>query len=171
MPKNKLKYVKDSQVVMIELVLPNDTNMLNNLLGGRLMHWMDIACAMASAKHCNTIAVTASVDNLAFHTPIRLGNIVTLKASVNRAFKTSMEVGVKVTAEDFETGEIVHSNSAYFTFVSVDKNSGKKITVPPVIPQTEEEIRRYEHALERRNNRIALKNGIIIDTTKKETSS
>src|SRR5512139_947632 len=101
----KPKYVKDSQVTMIELVLPNDTNMLNNLLGGRLMHWMDIACAMAAAKHCNTIAVTASVDNLAFHSPIRLGNIVTLKASVNRAFNTSMEVGVKVTAEDFETGE------------------------------------------------------------------
>jgi acyl-CoA hydrolase len=169
MPDIKPKFVKDSQVIMIELVLPNDTNMLNNLLGGRLMHWMDIACAMAAAKHCNNIAVTASVDNLAFHTPIRLGNIVTLKASVNRAFRTSMEVGVKVEAEDFETGEIKHSNSAYFTFVSVDKKTGLKIEVPPIVPSTDEEIRRYEHALERRNRRMEMKNGIIIDKEKKET--
>lgn len=166
MPGSKSKYVKDSQVIMIELVLPNDTNMLNNLLGGRLMHWMDIACAMAAAKHCNNIAVTASVDNLAFHTPIRLGNIVTLKASVNRAFKTSMEVGVKVEAEDFETGEIKHSNSAYFTFVNIDKKTGQKIDVPQIMPETEEEKRRYEHALERRNRRMAMKSGIIIDKEK-----
>ncbi|RPI17673.1 MAG: acyl-CoA thioesterase [Ignavibacteriae bacterium] len=169
MPENKPKFVKDSQVIMIELVLPNDTNMLNNLLGGRLMHWMDIACAMAAAKHCNNIAVTASVDNLAFHTPIRLGNIVTLKASVNRAFGTSMEVGVKVEAEDFETGEIKHSNSAHFTFVSVDKKTGKKMKVPEIIPQTEEEKRRYENALERRNRRMAMKDSIITDTEKKVT--
>src|SRR5437667_12134314 len=102
MPELKPKYVKDSQVTMIELVLPNDTNMLNNLLGGRLMHWMDIAAAMAASKHCNTVAVTASVDGLVFHHPIRLGNIVTLKSSVNRAFNTSMEVGVRVEIEDFE---------------------------------------------------------------------
>jgi acyl-CoA hydrolase len=157
MAELKPKIVKDSQVIMIELVLPNDTNILNNLLGGRLMHWMDISTAIAASKHCNNICVTAAVDNLAFHTPIRLGNIVTLKASVNRAFKTSMEVGVKVETEDFETGEIIHSNSAYFTFVSVDKKTGKKIAVPPVIPETEEEKRRYEGALERRNRRIALK--------------
>ncbi len=157
MAELKPKFVKDSQVIMIELVLPNDTNILNNLLGGRLMHWMDISTAIAASKHCNNICVTAAVDNLAFHTPILLGNIVTLKASVNRAFKTSMEVGVKVETEDFETGEIIHSNSAYFTFVSVDKKTGKKIAVPPVIPETEEEKRRYNGALERRNRRIDLK--------------
>ena len=157
----KPKYVKDSQISMIELVLPNDTNMLNKLLGGRLMHWMDIACAMAASKHCNTIAVTASVDNLAFHVPIKLGNIVTLKASVNRAFNTSMEVGVKVEAEDFETGEIKHANSAYFTFVSVDKNTGKKMPVPPIVPETDEEKKRFDHALERRNQRIARQHGIV----------
>jgi acyl-CoA hydrolase len=157
----KPKYVKVSQVTMIELVLPNDTNMLNNLLGGRLMHWMDIATAMAAAKHCNNIAVTAAVDDISFHVPIKLGNIVTLKASVNRAFNTSMEVGVKVEAEDFETGEVKHANSAYFTFVSVDRTTGKKMKVPSVIPETKEEKRRYDHALERRNQRIAKQHGIV----------
>lgn len=157
----KPKYVKDSQVTMIELVLPNDTNMLSNLLGGRLMHWMDIACAMAAAKHCNNIAVTAAVDDLTFHVPIKLGNIVTLKASVNRAFNTSMEVGVKVEAEDFETGEVVHANSAYYTFVSLDRTTGKKMKVPQIIPETEEEKKRYEHALERRNQRIDKQHGIV----------
>lgn len=160
MPELKSKTVKESQVIMKELVLPNDTNMLQNLLGGRLMHFMDIACAMAAAKHCNKIPVTASVDNLVFHVPIHLGNIVTLKSSVNRAFNTSMEVGVRVEAEDFETGEIRHSNSAYFTFVALDK-SGNKTRVPLVVPETDEEKRRYEQALQRRNQRIDMKNGII----------
>jgi acyl-CoA hydrolase len=135
--------------------------MLNKLLGGRLMHWMDIASAMAAAKHCNNIAVTAAVDDLSFHVPIKLGNIVTLKASVNRAFNTSMEVGVKVEAEDFETGEVKHANSAYFTFVSVDRASGRKMRVPQVIPETDEEKKRYEHALERKNQRIAKQHGIV----------
>jgi acyl-CoA hydrolase len=157
----KSKYVRESQVTMIELVLPNDTNMLNKLLGGRLMHWMDIACAMAAAKHCNNIAVTAAVDDLAFHVPISLGNIVTLKASVNRAFNTSMEVGVKVESEDFETGKIVHTNSAYYTFVSVDKKTGQKMKVPEIIPETPEEKKRFDHALERRNQRIQKHHGIV----------
>ncbi len=161
MPELKPKTVKESQVSMIELVLPNDTNILNNLLGGRLMHWMDIACAMAAARHCNNIAVTAAVDDLAFHVPVKLGNIVTLKASVNRAFNTSMEVGVKVEAEDYETGEVKHTNSAYFTFVSFNKKTGKKIPVPQVIPETEEEMKRFDHALERRNQRIAKQHGIV----------
>ena len=161
MKELKPKYVKNSQVTMIELVLPNNTNILNNLLGGRLMHWMDIASAMAAAKHCNNIAVTAAVDDISFHVPVKLGNIVTLKASVNRAFNTSMEIGVKVEAEDFETGEVKHANSAYFTFVSVDKISGKKMQVPAVIPETDEEKYRYDHALERRNQRLAKQHGIV----------
>ena len=152
----ELKFTKDSQVTMIELVLPNDTNVMNNLLGGRLMHWMDIATAIAAAKHCNRIAVTAAVDKLTFHTPIKLGEIVTLKASVNRVFRTSMEVGVRVETEDIETGEIRHANSAYFTFVGVDKITGKKVEVPPIKPVTPEEIKRFEEALERRNQRLAL---------------
>lgn len=161
MAETKGKYVKDSQVEMIELVLPNDTNMLGNLLGGRLMHWMDIAAAMAAAKHCNNVPVTAVVDDLNFHLPIKLGNIVTLKASVNRAFNTSMEIGVKVEIEDFETGEVRHSNSAYFTFVSIDRKTGKKMQVPPVIPETDVEKRRYEQAMTRREQRIAKQHGII----------
>lgn len=161
MAEQKGKPVKVSQVTMIELVLPNDTNMLGNLLGGRLMHWMDIASAMAAAKHCNNVPVTAVVDDLNFHQPVKLGNIVNLKASVNRAFKTSMEVGVKVEIEDFETGEIKHANSAYFTFVSIDRKTGNKMPVPPLIPETDAEKRRYEQALTRREQRIAKQHGII----------
>ncbi|HEY3251219.1 MAG TPA: acyl-CoA thioesterase [Ignavibacteria bacterium] len=151
--EQKQKYMKESQVMMIELVLPNDTNILNNLLGGRLMHWMDIAAAMTASRHCNNVAVTAAVDKLVFHEPIKLGNIVTLKASVNRAFTTSMEVGVRVEVEDFETGEIKHSNSAYFTFVSIDRTSGKKMPVPVVIPESDQEKRWFEEAMTRRNQR------------------
>ena len=153
--------MRESQVVMIELVLPNDTNMLNNLLGGRLMHWMDIAAAMAASRHSSHVAVTAVVDDMTFHQPIRLGNIVTVKATVNRAFNTSMEVGVRVEVEDFETGEIQHSNSAYFTFVSIDRATGKKMPVPPVVPETEEEKKWYGDALIRRNQRLQQKSGIV----------
>lgn len=154
------KYVRESQITMIELVLPNDTNMLNNLLGGTLMHWMDIAAAMAASKHGNRVAVTASVDDLVFHFPIKLGNIVHLKTSVNRAFTTSMEVGVRVEGEDFETGKIIHCNSAYFTFVSIDRKTGMKMQVPQVIPETADEKRRFEQALTRRNQRIKSHHGI-----------
>jgi acyl-CoA hydrolase len=139
---------------MIELVLPNDTNMLGNLLGGRLMHWIDIAAALAAAKHCNNVAVTAEVDKLTFKLPIKLGNIVYLKASVNRAFKTSMEVGVKVEVEDIQSGEKKHSNSAYLTFVNLDRYTGKPMPVPEIIPETPEEKRRFEEALIRRNKRL-----------------
>lgn len=153
--------VKDSQVEMIELVLPNDTNMLGNLLGGRLMHWIDIAAALAASRHCNNIAVTAAVDNLQFHNPIKLGDIVRLKASVNRTFKTSMEVGVKVEVEDIQSGTTFHSNSAYLTFVNVYKPSGKPIPVAPVIPETEDEKRRFNQALLRRDQRLKEKSGLI----------
>ena len=164
----KPKFVKDSQITMIELVLPNDTNMLNNLLGGRLMHWMDIAAAMSAARHCNNVAVTASVDGLVFHHPVRLGNIVTLKTSVNCAFTTSMEVGVRVDIEDFETGEKKHSNSAYFTFVSIHRVNGQKMHVPAIIPQDSEEKRRYEQAVIRRGQRLQSKHGIIHHDTKEK---
>lgn len=155
------KKVKDSQVQMIELVLPNDTNMLGNLLGGRLMHWIDIAAALAASRHCNNIAVTAAVDNLQFHNPIKLGDIVRLKASVNRAFRTSMEVGVKVEVEDIYSGSIFHSNSAYLTFVNVYKPTGKPIPVAPIVPETEDEKRRFEQALLRRDQRLKEKSGLI----------
>ncbi len=154
------KKVKDSQVEMVELVLPNDTNMLGNLLGGRLMHWMDIAAALAASRHCNNVAVTASVDNLNFHMAIKLGNIVRLKASVNRAFRTSMEVGVRVEVESIKSGELYLSNSAYLTFVNLDPVSGRPIPVPEIIPETEEEISRFEQALKRRDQRLASIHGI-----------
>jgi acyl-CoA hydrolase len=148
-----MKTVKESQIEMIELVLPNDTNVLGNLLGGRLMHWIDISAALSASRHCNNIAVTAEVDKLKFHLPIRLGEIVHMKASVNRAFKTSVEVGVRVEVEDIFTGKIKHSNSAYLTFVNIDKN-GKPIPVPEIVPETDLERRRFEEALHRREDRL-----------------
>ena len=157
----KTKAVKESQIEMIELVLPNDTNMLGNLLGGRLMHWIDIVAALTASKHCNNIAVTAAVDNLHFHLPIKLGAIVHLKASVNRAFKTSMEVGVRVEVEDIISGNISHSNSAYLTFVNVDNDTKKPLPVPGVKPETETESRRFEQALKRREQRLKEKSGLI----------
>lgn len=157
----KSKTVKESQIEMIEFVLPNDTNILGNLLGGRLMHWIDISAALAASRHCNSVSVTIAVDNLTFHRPIHLGNIVRLKSSVNRAFNTSMEVGVKVEAEDVKTGAVSHSNSAYLTFVGIDSETKKPMKVPEIIPQTKDEIRRYEQALKRREQRLSEKHGII----------
>jgi acyl-CoA hydrolase len=147
------KRVKDSQVEMIELVLPNDTNQLGNLLGGRLMHWIDIAAAMAATRHSNHVCVTAAVDEISFLQPIRLGELVILKASVNRVFNTSMEVGVKVYSENSLTGEKSHSNSAFLTFVSIDKER-KPVRSIPVNPDSVEEVRRYEQALFRRDQRL-----------------
>ena len=161
--KNKIKKVKESQVQMIELVQPNDTNILGNLLGGRLMHWIDIAAALAAARHCNNVAVTAGVDNLAFHEPIKLAEIVILKASVNRTFKTSLEVGVRVEVEDIKTGKISHSNSAYLTFANIDSETKKPVQVPEIIPETDTEKRRYDDALKRREQRLREIKGIIKD--------
>jgi acyl-CoA hydrolase len=145
--------VAHSQVFTTELVLPNDTNQLGNLLGGRLMHWIDICAAIAAQRHSGRVCVTASVDELNFHYPIKLGEIVTLQASVNRVFRTSMEVGVLVTA--FRTGETNgrRANNAYLTFVAVDE-IGKPILIPPVIPHSVDEKRRFEEALSRREQRL-----------------
>jgi len=145
--------VRDSQVFMTELVLPNDTNQLGNLLGGRLMHWIDIAGAIAAQRHCGRVCVTASVDTLEFHTPIKLGEIVTLQASVNRAFRTSMEIGVIVAAYGLGGAKLHRANNAYLTFVAIDEH-GNPVSVPPVIPETEDEKRRYEEALTRRELRL-----------------
>ncbi len=140
---------------MMELVLPNDTNILGNLLGGRLMQWMDIAAALAAARHCNNVCVTKEVDRLTFRRAITLGEIVRLKASVNRTFNTSLEVGVRVEVEDIKTGNKFHCNSAYFTFVSVDNNdTNKPIATPEIVPESEEEFRRYKEALARREQRL-----------------
>ena len=117
----KKKFSRESSVSMTELVLPNDTNTLSNLMGGRLMHWMDIVSAISAQKHSNQMVVTASVDNISFKHPIRLGNVVTLKAKVTRAFTSSMEVRIDVEAEDIPSSNKIESNSAYFTFVAVDR--------------------------------------------------
>jgi acyl-CoA hydrolase len=151
----KTKSPKESFVSMTELVLPNDTNTLNNLMGGRLMHWMDVVSAIAGQKHCNSIVVTASVDNISFRTPIQLGNVVTLRAQVTRAFHTSLEVRIDVDAENIPEGKKVASNSAYFTFVAVDKH-GNPVDVPEVIPETDEEKALYDGALRRRQVRLVL---------------
>jgi acyl-CoA hydrolase len=153
----KKKFPRESFVSMTELVLPNDTNTLNNLMGGRLMHWMDIVSAIAAQKHSNRIVVTASVDNISFKHPIQLGNVVTLKAKVTRAFSSSMEVRIDVDAEDIPSMKKIESNSAYFTFVAVDQ-AGRPIDVPEVEPETEEERSWYEGALRRRQLRLILAN-------------
>lgn len=147
------KKVSDSQIIMTELVLPNHTNQLGNLLGGQLMHWIDICAALSAAKHSNRVCVTASVDRIDFHHPIRLGDAVTLVASVNRVFRTSMEVGVKVYAQNFREGTKTHTNTAYLTFVAVD-NEGKPVLAAEAVPETEDEKRRYEEALIRRETRL-----------------
>ena len=146
-------FVRDSQVFMTELVLPNDTNQLGNLLGGRLMHWIDIAAAISAQKHSGHVCVTASVDELNFHHPIKLGEIVTLQASVNRAFKTSMEVGVLVMARGLKDTPPRKANNAYLTFVAIDER-GNPSQVPPITPETDDEKRRYEEALKRREHRL-----------------
>lgn len=153
MPKKKAASL--SQVIMTEMVLPNDTNTLNNLMGGKLMHWMDIVAAIAAQKHSNRIVVTASADSISFKHPIALGNVVTLKSFVTRAFNSSMEVYIEVFAEDIPANKKITTHRAFFTFVAVDQN-GRPIEVPEVEPQTPEEIELYEGALRRRQLRLIL---------------
>lgn len=138
------------------MALPNDTNAIGTLLGGKVMHLVDLAGAMAAMRHARCTVVTASVDNMTFLHPIRVGQMVLLRSSVNRVFHTSMEVGVKVYVEDLITGEVRHTSSAYLTFVAIDAD-GKRKPIPPVIPETEEEKRRYEEAGRRREQRLARK--------------
>ena len=154
MPSKK-KFARESTVTMTELVLPNDTNTLNNLMGGRLMHWMDIVSAISAQKHSNRIVVTASVDNVSFKRPIALGNVVTLRAHVTRAFNSSMEVAIEVWAEDIPSGKRLKSNRAFFTFVAVDQ-LGRPIDVPELVPETDEEMELFEGALRRRQLRLVL---------------
>src|SRR5882757_4668114 len=130
----KKKFPRESAVSMTELVLPNDTNTLNNLMGGRLMHWMDVVSAIAGQKHSNSTVVTASVDNISFRQPIQLGNVVTLRAKVTRAFNSSMEVRIDVDAEDIPGNKKFPSNSAYFTFVAVD-HKGQPVDIPELVPE------------------------------------
>ena len=149
------KKATDSLIIMTELVLPNDTNTFGNLMGGRLMYWMDIAAALSAMKHCGAPVVTASVDNISFESPVKLGNVVHIEAKVSRAFNSSMEVHLKVWGEDALHQYKYKSNEAYFTFVSLDPN-GKPRSVPQLIAETEEEHKLFEGALRRRQLRLIL---------------
>jgi len=149
------KKAAESLVVMTELVLPNDTNTYGNLMGGRVMYWMDIAAALAAMKHCNAPVVTASVDNISFTSPIKLSNVVHIEAKLTRAFTTSMEVHLNVWGENPLQQIRYKSNEAFFTFVSLGAN-GKPMPVMEVIPETAEEIRLFDGALRRRQIRLIL---------------
>jgi acyl-CoA hydrolase len=148
------KPVRESISEYSELALPNDLNGLGNVLGGKVMHLVDLAAAMAGMRHARRPIVTAALDSMRFLHPVKVGQLIVLRASVNRVFHTSMEIGVKVETETLLTGRKLHTCSAYLTFVAVDEN-GKPAPIPPVIPETEEEKRRYREAGERREYRLA----------------
>ncbi|MEO8961386.1 MAG: acyl-CoA thioesterase [Ginsengibacter sp.] len=150
-----IKTPSDSLVIMTELVLPNDTNLFGNLMGGRLMYWMDIAAALAGSKHSNAPVVTASVDNISFTNPIKLGNVVHIEAKVSRVFNTSIEVHINVWGEDILQQFRYKSNEAYYTFVAMDVN-GKPKEVSPLEPETEQEKELFDSALRRRQLRLIL---------------
>ena len=154
--KNALlpRTVRESQSEMVEIVLPNDANPLGNLLGGRLMHLIDIAGALACHRHSRSYVVTASTDHLDFLAPVHVGDLLILRSSVNRVFHTSMEAGVKVWVENYIAGTKRHVSSAYLTFVAVD-SEGRHVPIAPVVPEGEEEMRRYEDAGRRREIRKA----------------
>lgn len=149
------KSPRESETIMTEYVLPNDTNALHNLRGGKILHWMDIASAIAAGKHAQSIVVTASVDTVSFENPIKLGDVVTIRAFVTRAFKTSMETYIEVTAENIPTKTQYKCNTAYYTFVALDSN-GRPSKVPQVDPETEADKLLFEGALQRRELRLVL---------------
>lgn len=155
METNSAKPASSSFVVMNEIVLPNDTNTLNNLMGGRLLHWMDIAAAISAQKHCNRIVVTASVDNVSFHKPIKLGDVVTIESKITRAFNTSVEVRLDVWAQNIPSGTKFKSNEAYYTFVALDE-LGQTVPVPPILVETADEQKLFDGALRRRQLRLVL---------------
>ncbi|MCB9251062.1 MAG: acyl-CoA thioesterase [Flavobacteriales bacterium] len=159
MHKLSSKNPSDSLTIMNEIVLPNDTNTLNNLMGGRLLHWMDIASAIAAQRHSNSIVVTASVDTVSFKEPIKLGDVVNIKAWVTRAFNSSMEVYIEVWAENIPRGELIKCNDAYYTFVALDSRN-KPVKVPHIDPVTDLEKEKYDGALRRRQLRLILANKI-----------
>ncbi len=150
------KIVSDSKVIATHVVMPSDVNFLGTLAGGTLMHWMDLAASTAASRHANSVCVTASVDSIEFKSPVKLGEAVIIHAQVNRAFKTSMEIGVKVYSEDVISGDQKICNRAYFTFVAVDKDL-KPQPIPKLFPETDEEVKRYEEAYHRRKSRLANK--------------
>ena len=151
-----VRTVRESISELSEMALPNDANPLGNLIGGKVMHLVDVVAAIAATRHARHSCVTASVDYMTFLHPIHIGELVLLKSSVNRAFRTSMEIGVKVWVENLRTGERRHTSSAYLTFVAVDQE-GNRVPVPPLIAETEDEVRRFEEAGNRREYRLSLR--------------
>ena len=149
------KTPKESITVMTEIVLPNDTNALHNLRGGKILHWMDIASAIAAGRHSNAVVVTASVDNVSFENPIKLGDVVIVTAQVTRVFNTSMETHIEVWAENLPTQTRYRCNEAYYTFVSLDSNGKPKKSVS-LVPESEDELKRFDGALRRRQLRLVL---------------
>ena len=154
-----LEFAAAATAEMTEIVLPNDSNTLGNILGGKVMHLIDIAAAIAAARHCSHPVVTASVDELEFRHPIKVGELIIVKAALNRAFHTSMEIGAKVWSENLQTGRRIHTSSAYLTFVALDLN-GKPTAVPSYAPVTSQEKRRWREAEVRRANRLQMKKKI-----------
>jgi acyl-CoA hydrolase len=150
------RFVRESISEYSEFALPNDANTLGNVLGGKVMHLVDLAAALAAVRHSRCAVVTASVDHMNFLHQIHIGQLIVLRSSVNRVFRTSMEVGVRVEVENLVSGEIRHTSSAYLTFVAIDK-TGSRVAVPQVIPETEDEKRRYEEAGERRTYRLTMR--------------
>ncbi len=150
------KKVSDSKTVMTELIMPNDTNPMGNLMGGYLMRWMDIVAAICAGRHCEAHVVTASVDHISFSKPIFLGDVITLEASVTRAFNTSVEIYVEVFANDIKGHQPRRCNHAYFTFVALDDARKTPVPVPPVIPLSSEEQTLYDSAARRREVRLVL---------------
>lgn len=153
MPDQLSKPPSASRVEMTELILPGDANTLGNAFGGKIMQWIDVAAGVASRRHCGGVAVTASMDSMQFVRPIRLGDVVVLRAMVNRAWRTSMEVGVRVECESAGEEEARHAASAYLTFVAMD-GEGKPRPVFPLRPETEQQHCRYAQAQQRREHRI-----------------
>ncbi|MEY4904447.1 MAG: hypothetical protein RLZZ292_2262 [Bacteroidota bacterium] len=153
---NNEKKVADSRTIMTEMVMPNDTNPLGNLMGGNLLRWMDIATGICAGKHCEAHVVTASVDHVSFQKPIKVGDVVTLEATVTRAFNTSVEIYIEVTACNVKGGNPRRCNHAYYTFVALEDETLKPMAVPAVIPLTNEEERLYEGASRRRELRLVL---------------
>ena len=150
------KAVRESISEYSELALPNDANGLGNVLGGKVMHLVDLAGALAALRHARRPVVTASVDHMNFLHPVKIGQLILLRSSVNRVFRSSMEIGVKVWVEDLQTGAVRHTSSAYLTFVALDA-TGQTVSIPPVIPETEDEKRRYEEAAQRRDYRLEMR--------------
>ncbi len=163
------KPVSASSSEMTEIVLPAQTNPLGKLLGGQVMHLVDMAAALAAHRHSNSYVVTASVDYIDFRNPVNLGEIVNFKSQVNRVFHTSMEVGVEVYSENAMTGERKHTTTAYVTFVAIDEHTGKPRLVPPLMLKTAAERRRFREAAQRRKTRLALRYGA--DSRKRKQKS